>query len=125
MLSSSDEIDPTELQHEEEQCCQEAENRIWEAEAKKAKDEEKKRQAVEEAHRTAEKEAEEETKKRAKDERKKLQSMEADKKKKTPGTSVVHPQETEGITYRTVGNKSVAMLCGFSLFGQHLESHEA
>ncbi|KAF8838883.1 hypothetical protein BDN67DRAFT_982219 [Paxillus ammoniavirescens] len=97
MSSSSDEIDSTKLQCEEEQCHQEAENRIWEAEAKKAEDEEKKRRAAEEAHRKVEEEAEEEAKKRAKEERKKSQSMEADKTKRTPGALVIHPQETEAI----------------------------
>ncbi|KIJ14503.1 hypothetical protein PAXINDRAFT_12601 [Paxillus involutus ATCC 200175] len=114
MSSSSEEIGPTELQHEEEQHCQEAENRIWEAEEKKAQQDverEKKRvaaearkKAEEEACAKAEEEArkkaeEEEAKKKAEEEgRKQRQSEAAEKQTKTttirpmnpkPGMSVV------------------------------------
>ncbi|KAF8834918.1 hypothetical protein BDN67DRAFT_1016021 [Paxillus ammoniavirescens] len=106
-MSSSDKIDPAELQCEEEQHHQEAKNRIWEAEVKKAEDEEKKRWAAEEARRRAKEEAEEEARKRAEEEKKKSQSVEADKKKKMLGVSVIFPQENKAGTSQA-GSRSMA-----------------
>ncbi|KIJ07282.1 hypothetical protein PAXINDRAFT_19521 [Paxillus involutus ATCC 200175] len=106
MSSSSDEVDPAELQREEEQHRREAENRIWEAEEKRARQDaerEKKRVAAE-ACRQVEEEAAEAARKKSEEEAKKSQSVEADKKKKTPGASVVRPQENEEQKHRRQGS---------------------
>ncbi|KIJ06663.1 hypothetical protein PAXINDRAFT_20140 [Paxillus involutus ATCC 200175] len=108
MSSSSDEVDPAELQREEEQRRREAENRIWEAEEKRARrdaEREKKRVAAE-ACRQVEEEAAEAARKKSEEEAKKSQSVEADKKKKTPGASVVRPQENEAGSVRSAGRRS-------------------
>ncbi|KIJ12022.1 hypothetical protein PAXINDRAFT_15199 [Paxillus involutus ATCC 200175] len=84
MSSSSDEINPAELQ-------------IREAEEKRARRdaEREKKWVAAEACRKAEEEAVEAARKKAEEERKKSRSMEADKKKKTPGLSVARSQENE------------------------------
>ncbi|KIK77352.1 hypothetical protein PAXRUDRAFT_17565 [Paxillus rubicundulus Ve08.2h10] len=103
MLSSSEEINPAELQHEEEKHQQEVEKRIQEATEKKArKEEEKQKRAEEEVHKKAEAEAEarkkaeeKENRRRAEEERRRVQSQQAEKRKKTPGGTIIWPQEPE------------------------------
>ncbi|KAF8841467.1 hypothetical protein BDN67DRAFT_980255 [Paxillus ammoniavirescens] len=110
MSSSSEEIDPAELQCEEEQRWQEATNKIEVAEEKKAqRDAEKEKKRVkEEAHKKAEEEvqqkAEEEARKQAEEEEVKRKAKERrneerrteKRRKKTPGITIIHPIEPKG-----------------------------
>ncbi|KIJ11554.1 hypothetical protein PAXINDRAFT_15550 [Paxillus involutus ATCC 200175] len=100
MSSSSEEIDPAELQREEEQCCREYENKIREAEEKRARREaerEKKRVAAE-----ARKKAEEEARAKAEEEaRKKAEEDEAKKKVEEEGRKQRQSEAVEKMTKMT------------------------
>ncbi|KIJ12765.1 hypothetical protein PAXINDRAFT_14333 [Paxillus involutus ATCC 200175] len=129
MLSSSEEINPAKLQREEEQHRREAENRIWEAEERRAqRDAEKeKKRVAEEAHKKAEEEAcvkaeeearkraeEEEAKKKAEEEeRKQRQSEVAEKQKKTTGKTMIRPMDLEPGMLMVGSTKSSDWVPGF------------
>ncbi|KAF8833596.1 hypothetical protein BDN67DRAFT_1017365, partial [Paxillus ammoniavirescens] len=119
MSSSSEEINPAELQREEEQRQQEAVNKIRVAEEKKARrDAEKERKRVEEevwkkAEEEARKQAEEarkwaedEEEKRKAEERRTEERRTEERRKKTPGTTIICPMEPEGGSSRADSTKS-------------------
>ncbi|KIJ19464.1 hypothetical protein PAXINDRAFT_7946 [Paxillus involutus ATCC 200175] len=101
MLSSSEEIDPAELQHEEEQHRREYENKIREAEEKRARREaerEKKRVAAE-ARKKAEEEArakaEEEARRKAEEDEAKKKAEEEGRKQRQTKTTTIRPMDPE------------------------------
>ncbi|KAF8834805.1 hypothetical protein BDN67DRAFT_1016126 [Paxillus ammoniavirescens] len=99
MSSSSEEINPAELQREEEQRRQEAANKIQE---RKRVEEEARKQAEEEARKRAE---EEEEKRKAEERRTEERRME-ERRKKTPGTTIIRLMEPEGGSSRADSTKS-------------------
>ncbi|KIJ07909.1 hypothetical protein PAXINDRAFT_18922 [Paxillus involutus ATCC 200175] len=101
MPSSSEEIDPAELQREEEQHRREYENKIREAEEKRARREaerEKKRVAAE-ARKKAEEEArakvEEEARRKAEEDEAKKKAEEEGRKQRQRQTTMIRPMDPE------------------------------
>ncbi|KAF8833345.1 hypothetical protein BDN67DRAFT_1017661 [Paxillus ammoniavirescens] len=108
MSSSSEEINPAELQREEEQHRQEAANKIRVAEEKKARrDVEKERKWIEEeAWKKAEEEARKQAEEEATEERRTKERRTKERRKKTPGTTIICPMEPKGGSSHADSTKS-------------------